>query len=931
MLAPGYDNVYVLGCFARYATIYSQQVRSINLVDSLCRNGQLAKGTRVAVVGGSTAGLTAAVAAALRGASVQVFEKESVLFPIQRNPGPRFLHPHVYDWPLGELQGGAAKLPVMTWQAADASVVFKDLEAAWNNARAQLGIDPVQTNSELVNVRTKDRKPVLTFAGKGDVEVDVALLAIGFGAEIDRADLQRYWQSDPNDANLAGSTVLISGAGDGALTDVMRLCIQDFRHDEIVASFAGQDSIIGSFKELLQGKDNAQIEQVFASVKAKTRFAFGPKIAFRQGISVILNAPEDYLESTSSALLNRFIVYLLEKETKFTREGGALQYPIPALSTLGEKPQFEVELCLNGKPRKIKCDRLIVRHGPEKHADMPKHWAKLLPIWEACAPLREKWKAKLQATDRTLIPMYSPADYNLSAPRHVVRAQRTAADSSVKLRCFVVESSSFGNDPIGGSFKDLLETHAETLGRALQTNLAPSEIHTKSKNINDALLDGSAFGETVAALQSADVAIMDVTRFEPGVMLLLGIRSVLRQGVTLITTLEKFDTHNWSRLPFNLKELYPLYIKPETDNLNSSSHPFQWLGVTIANALAEYRALPQYQDSPAHENVRRLGPSATYFGRIRAESGILWLCPFASQYMQTLGGSKVPVAIKKAFGLKTPFERITDIVSPQLVSQRLYTAVRRRDLCVVDWTTWSANVFFELGVRLAVNRFATVSIIAGLIDAPNSEEKAPLESDIEQRRRLLKLLGPIEYSLPGAQQLDGIKERHRQMIDHAASPGPVPPTWGDIPFDYVYRLIADLTVPALAASREEVEQLLLSQAGMRTGTGGTTDFSSPVLYGDTSQAIKEDAEATAREMLLAAWFYLSERTGLKQIEVARLGDSAYRAQLKKYLELGDRIIGLLELSKSEHDVETGTGIKNTVDAHRTAIRNRGGKSNVGPQ
>jgi hypothetical protein len=329
MLVPGYENVHVLGCFARYATIYSQQVRAINLVDALCRTGRLAKGTRVDVVGGSTAGLTAALAAAARGASVRVFEKEAHLFPIQRNPGKRFLHPHIYDWPLGELFEGSAGLPILNWEANHADQVIAALEEGWTQACARIKPRPVvEMGTELVDLRMNGSKPVLHFPA-AQVETDVAILAIGFGAEVERPDLQRYWQSDPIDSTSIGSRVLVSGAGDGALTDVMRLCIQDFKHDRIVQMLLRDERLVSALKDLLSGPEGKRTEDIFREVTEDTRFSLGPlEVTFRS-IEVILNAPDDYLESVRTAILNRFIAYLLERERKFRRVPGVLLYPIP--------------------------------------------------------------------------------------------------------------------------------------------------------------------------------------------------------------------------------------------------------------------------------------------------------------------------------------------------------------------------------------------------------------------------------------------------------------------------------------------------------------------------------------------------------------------------------------------------------------------------
>ncbi|MGC2403683.1 MAG: hypothetical protein WA510_28080 [Acidobacteriaceae bacterium] len=46
-----HPGVYVLGCFARHVTLYSQQVRAFNLVYGLHVLGRIQKGTRVAVIG----------------------------------------------------------------------------------------------------------------------------------------------------------------------------------------------------------------------------------------------------------------------------------------------------------------------------------------------------------------------------------------------------------------------------------------------------------------------------------------------------------------------------------------------------------------------------------------------------------------------------------------------------------------------------------------------------------------------------------------------------------------------------------------------------------------------------------------------------------------------------------------------------------------
>jgi hypothetical protein len=55
--------------------------------------------------------------------------------------------------------------------------------------------------------------------------------------------------------------------------------------------------------------------------------------------------------------------------------------------------------------------------------------------------------------------------------------------------------------------------------------------------------------------------------------------------------------------------------------------------------------------------------------------------------------------------------RSVDLDSPRLVSHAIYSFIRRTELCVVDWTDWRPNIFFDLGVRLAVGKGRTVCVI----------------------------------------------------------------------------------------------------------------------------------------------------------------------------------------------------------------------------
>jgi hypothetical protein len=53
-----HQRIYVLGCFARHVTIYSQQVRALNLISALRRKELFANNPKVAVIGGGRSCVT---------------------------------------------------------------------------------------------------------------------------------------------------------------------------------------------------------------------------------------------------------------------------------------------------------------------------------------------------------------------------------------------------------------------------------------------------------------------------------------------------------------------------------------------------------------------------------------------------------------------------------------------------------------------------------------------------------------------------------------------------------------------------------------------------------------------------------------------------------------------------------------------------------
>jgi hypothetical protein len=139
--------LYLLGAFDKNVTVWSQQVRALNLAYALVQQRTLhcakhEKKKAIAIVGGGFAGLTIAAGLVKKGvhAEITVFEQCDALMPLQQGSDSRWLHPRIYDWPREGSQSGVAMLPVLNWTAARASDVVVQILTQWRQLAAEKSI-----------------------------------------------------------------------------------------------------------------------------------------------------------------------------------------------------------------------------------------------------------------------------------------------------------------------------------------------------------------------------------------------------------------------------------------------------------------------------------------------------------------------------------------------------------------------------------------------------------------------------------------------------------------------------------------------------------------------------------------------------------------------------------------------------------------------
>ncbi|MEV0669374.1 FAD-dependent oxidoreductase [Mycobacterium sp. NPDC050441] len=413
-LAPNLP-IYMIGSFDTGITVYSQQVRALNLAWDLIRSETLVTdpgslpGQKIAIVGGGFAGLTLAAALVQKKvpASITLFERRDTVLPLQRGCDSRWLHPHIYDWPRAGSESYSAALPVMNWTAGRASDVVVEVLESWrdvmkgrslsqdvrifcNTQHLQVSTDSVKPRRLLYEPRTRRRNnpgrvdiewvgyprsavdpsvsitPRAQRAVGGQEHFDHVILAVGFGLEkgLDPGDADgslSYWRNEslaqPH-LGQARTTYIVSGSGDGALIDLFRLRIANFRQDRILSElFSEHSTLVQRLREVaaLDSPDNTydildkiwsnrdmrdQVKNVLSNLRNRLRNDTTVYLHLRRPSFTRIFA------ETKTSFQNRLLAFLLYKSGGF--------YP------------SNIDIDNLAAEHAVPPDRIIVRHGTNK-------------------------------------------------------------------------------------------------------------------------------------------------------------------------------------------------------------------------------------------------------------------------------------------------------------------------------------------------------------------------------------------------------------------------------------------------------------------------------------------------------------------------------------------------------------------------------------
>lgn len=828
---PGWQNLYTLGCFARYVTIYSQQVRALNLVHALCSSMTLPDTGRVAVIGGGIAGVTAAAGLAVRGVKVDIYEERD-LFWLQRNCAKRVVHPYIYDWPFNQGKDNRTNLPFLNWSARPANDVAQELENCWKELRRDSEVDArisIHKAAVTGNWLRPEGGSVLLHPPKAKPErFSAVILAVGFGFDgelSEKALTKSYWYEQ--DFEKARGEWLVSGFGDGAVTDLMRLCIKNFNHADVIRSFEKSTLDPNEVKKLAATSDtqdlSAKFEQLANGLEPEG-------IELRTDTRVRVNCTEQQLFSSKSSILNRVIVAYLRRHNAFEpiKKPGKISSAVPAKGG-------RIRVRFEDRRSPLEVDGALLRHGPKSVLE-----AKFPAIYQACVPVLERWRSAPQGADWTAQPQFELEHFKRDS-RPPLRVDFTG-----RVGCFLLHQ---GISRPSQSLPSLL-TSALLRARDRISHMSGGEVVKEpiESDIAGALSDTGNFLRTVRALCESDLVVIDVTGYNCAAMLFLGIRAVSRRGVTVTVRHDVGEETRFSDQPFNLFELNPMALR------GKDAVVIDQLTQALCNGSEQLALLPNfYLDLPVYDAVRRLGPKLTAYANIPAEQEGMILSWFNDAYWNR-GGQRIMTLLKDKYH-ESDISRVIDTTSPQLVGQRLYERIRRCNLCAVDWTGWRPNVFFELGVRLAINPVEPLMFVhATDWPAKHSAASGREKSGYANRRKwhdlLTDLLQPVVYgdqSNSSAREDDPIWRAVNTQI----------PVRKKLSRGAVYRVMRGSTAAAKEPWGQPVEKELEASADALIGADAF-EQTSPNLYCEEDD-IRRRVRKAAIDRLLAAWLFLDHR------------------------------------------------------------------------
>jgi hypothetical protein len=387
-----FERLYYIGTEKRGITIYKQQVRALNLVYCLQKEGIIKEDSSIAIIGGGFAGITASAAALTIGCRVVLIEQKPILLHLQTGCKTRWVHPNIYDWPEEGADFPYAGLPLLDWREGYSSDVSQDIINKYEKITKQypdkyrelLGASfgKIDYKERRINVTKSLNKDFVRLHDK----YDIIILATGFGLELFVEESNSsYWRNDDLDQPYIGKInanireVVISGTGDGGCIELLRSIIINFHQGRLIEQFFKNCNQAEQLKARLN-----QIRKAAAKESKKgddwlyQKFNHIPdgwlhdiKVYIdsqkREDTKVTLIGKEEFekiLSLESMSIFNAFAVYLLHLMNKFEYIGAKSTEKIK--NRKKQKQLLVTTLEPDSEKLEISYDVYIVRRGPQE-------------------------------------------------------------------------------------------------------------------------------------------------------------------------------------------------------------------------------------------------------------------------------------------------------------------------------------------------------------------------------------------------------------------------------------------------------------------------------------------------------------------------------------------------------------------------------------
>ncbi len=386
----GYEDVYVVGSLDARVTMYSQQVRALNLVHALKLEGRVNLESKVMVIGAGVAGIMAAVCAADVGATVHIVERQGSPLHLQTGSS-RCVHPHILDFP-DRRDADDADVPFFPWEAGPAHVVARSLLTLWKSRSEELGTTHrfcALYKTAIERIEGNERKGgtvegpyfIKTERPCGVVEhgnhFDVVILACGFGTEAPTlgAPLVSYWRNEDIDQPELGgdrTRYLVSGNGDGGLVDALRVRVDGFRPDReflrAMTAAAKNPDALASAAELVDRSSQKVIERLISAFWGEELQPFALRLDTEVTLTFTSGKGDADWSIQSASRLNRalFCWLLASEQYAVAKKSAGREYTTTRQAGTSNSffdPNRRVFSVAFRKGPPETFDRVIIRHG----------------------------------------------------------------------------------------------------------------------------------------------------------------------------------------------------------------------------------------------------------------------------------------------------------------------------------------------------------------------------------------------------------------------------------------------------------------------------------------------------------------------------------------------------------------------------------------